>query len=469
LAEGDVPESVDFAGNGLAAAVDGGVVIRTGVQDGHVHVWLNVVGEQPPVATGWDEVVDVSWHATAGHASIIGAHWPANQSNPTTPPWPGDYRLRVAAYDRDGDEGSESYQLVVWQAPSAPEIVHKRTDRLGYRLRGEPEPVRTPRPELAYRWVRHSVLGDAATVTVVTGMTVDDVLRAFGADPAQPESLVEISEDTLMVQSLDPWVTVLDAGTAVLAVEFNGFQGSYAPLLRRASAGGRAASMYWNVNAVTRLSLAEGGRLLASFEPPAVVDSDPAVAEALAGLDFEDYRNKEGKGLVAVQRFTGRGITEGDLALIKDADIAYRIVPDLPELYPYRELSPGMGELPGMLPLGQETTDVLLALPEPALRDFAWWCAGEAAYYASRAHDRDVTESIAARALTPSAHDRARRAQLSGGEHQWLWLALHRATNPDPRAAATETLTAARNVAGSHAAELVTHARAWLASTGGDQ
>jgi hypothetical protein len=33
---------------------------------------------------------------------------------------------------------------------------------------------------------------------------------------------------------------------------------------------------------------------------------------ALDGLDFDDYRNKTAKGLVAVQRFTGRGITARD-------------------------------------------------------------------------------------------------------------------------------------------------------------
>jgi hypothetical protein len=452
LVEGGIPESVDFSGNGLVAVVDGGVVIRTGVADGYVHVWLIVVAEEPPLVGGWDEVVDISWYATVGQASITGATWPGNhQSNPTTPPWPGDYRLRVSACNRDDDDG-ESYELVVWQAPPAPEIVHKRTDRLGYLLRGEPEPVRAPRPELEYRWVRQSMLGDAATVTVVTGLGVPDVLRAFGADPEQPESIDDISEDV----SLDPWVTVLDTGNAVLAVEFNGYQGSYAPVLTRASAGGRAASMYWNVEAMTQLSFAEGGRILAAFEPPAVIDSDPSVAEALAGMDFEDYRDKVGKGLVAVRRFTGRGITEGDLALIRDAAIAYRIVPDLGALYPYHGMP-------------SQDADALLRLPEPALRDFAWWCASEAARYAGRAHDRDVNESIAARALTPSAHDRARRSQLSGGEHRQMWLALHHATNPDARAAAIEALQTARYAAGPHAAELDADARARIASAGSGQ
>src|SRR5690349_20676641 len=47
----------------------------------------------------------------------------------------------------------------------------------------------------------------------------------------------------------DPFVRVLDvagpAGPAVLAVEFNGWQGSRPEVLARLSAGGLAASMYW--------------------------------------------------------------------------------------------------------------------------------------------------------------------------------------------------------------------------------
>ena len=167
----------------------------------------------------------------------------------------------------------------------------------------------------------------AATVTVVTGSTAEDVLRAFGADPDQPQSLRRISDDVTARSWVDPWVAVLETGTAVLAVEYNGFQGADVAILRRASAKGRAGSMFWNVNAMTRLSFAEGGHVLASFEPPEDINAGPAVGAALDGLDFDDYREKEGKGLVAVQRFTGRGITAQDLDQIEAADIAFWIVP----------------------------------------------------------------------------------------------------------------------------------------------
>jgi hypothetical protein len=238
----------------------------------------------------------------------------------------------------------------------------------------------------------------------------------------------------------------------VLAVEYNGWQGSTTPVLTRASSQGRAASMYWNVNGVTRLSFAEHGELLLSVEPFGDIDAPPSVAETLIGLDFADHhRGRQSMGLVAVQRFAGYGLTAEDLARVEAAGVAFRIVPDLPTLYPYH---PQPSRHPGPL------IEALTGLSEADLRDLAWWAAGEAVRYAGLGDDPDFTASLEARALTEPAHDRARRSQLEGGEHRALWLALHRATNPDPLAAAIETLEAARYAAGPHAANLVADAMA---------
>ncbi|QKW32832.1 hypothetical protein HUT06_01265 [Actinomadura sp. NAK00032] len=452
LEEGTAPE-VDFSGNGLVAVVPGGAVIRTGIENGHVGFVLHVLDGPPPdVATGWEEIVEVSWRAAVGGASVAGLQANGPRVRGVTPPWPGDYRLRVHARGRDCADETEYYELVVWQAPAAPDIVHAWSDRLGHRLRGEPEPVRPESPEAAYRWLRRSSLSDAATVTVVTGADVADVLRAFNADPAQPESLRTIVAELLERQSIDPWVAVLDVGGAVLAVEYNGWQGSTEPVLARASADGRAASMYWNIDAVTRLSFAEHGEVLLSEEPFGALDAPPPVAGALADLDFADYRRStDMMGLVAVQRFTGHGITADDLARIEAADIAFRIVPDLPTLHPHRPHRPQPGT-----PLAP-AAEALTGQPEPTLRALAWWAAAQAANYAGLGKDADIAASITARALTPDAHMRARRSQLSDGEHRWVWLALHHATNPDPLAAALETLDAARYAAGPHAADLLTN------------
>jgi Family of unknown function (DUF6461) len=176
--------------------------------------------------------------------------------------------------------------------------------------------------------VRHSALSVAATVTIATGLASDDVLRAFGADPSRPESATALAAEDLGSYPSGPpvrWVLVTERDGAVLAVELNGWRGSDADVVAAASVAGRAASSYWNVNALRRLTFAEGGRVLAAFEPPDD-PAHPAVLDAMAGLDFDSYRDWTAKCLVAVERFAGLGITAADVARLLDADVGYRIV-----------------------------------------------------------------------------------------------------------------------------------------------
>ncbi|OLR93870.1 DUF6461 domain-containing protein [Actinokineospora bangkokensis] len=339
LAEGAFPVGADFTANGLVDVVPGGVVVRTGGERGTLAVGFRVLAGPPDeVDTAeWDEVVDVSWTATRGDARLLGSDEARPAPRPggapeqvwglRTPPWPGDYRVRVHAYGRD-DPSGESAAIWLWEAPAEPPRVHARADRLGHRLRGEPEPPPVHRPEAAYRWVQRSGLSVAATVTVVTGSSAAEVVRAFGADPGAPASLADLRSGAHGWEQM--WLAVLDRGADVLVVEENGFTGSHGPVLSLASRSGRAASMFWNVNAVTRLSFAERGEVLGSCEPGLTPSPDhPAAAAAMADLDFANFRDKHEKGLVAVERFTGRGLTEDDLHRITEAGVAY-LIPQWP-------------------------------------------------------------------------------------------------------------------------------------------
>lgn len=183
---------------------------------------------------------------------------------------------------------------------------------------------RVARPWL-YRWVRRGPIGMAGTITVITGSTVEQALRAFGADPGQPDEIEEIQEDVLVNGSLQAWVTVRDLGDAVLVAEENSFLGIDEAVLRAASAGGRAASMFWNVRALTRLSFAEDGRLIAAEEPFGHEKWPPELSAVLDGLDFAANGDRVEKGLVAVERFTGHGITEADIARIFEVGVGYRV------------------------------------------------------------------------------------------------------------------------------------------------
>jgi hypothetical protein len=323
LAEGPVPaDETDFAANGLVASVTGGAVIRTGAAQGQVRVALRVLAEPPTqvALAGWDEVVEISWTARTGSATVSGTPRVGRPRSAATPPWPGGYRVRVHAQGRDGDD-AEQYELIVWSAPAAPQLVHKQTDALGHRLRGEPEPVREVAADAAYWWIEYSWVEMAATITVVTGLSAEEVLRAFGADPASTESLVDTSP------GVEPMVAVLPIDGAVLAVEDNGWRATDAGVLRRLSARGRAASMYWNVNGLTRLSFARDGELLAGFELGEPVDPSD-LSDVLAGLDFTDYRHGDAKGLTAVARFTGHDFGPEHLDRIRAADVVYPITVD---------------------------------------------------------------------------------------------------------------------------------------------
>ena len=306
LTESSSPREVDFSGNGLVAAVEDGVVIRTGVAGGAVRTSVRVLTGPPEVdVTGWDEVVEISWHAPEGGAVLSGATVGLGEQRWDLPPWPGDYRVLVHATGRDDEE--ESYDVVVWQAPHAPEVVHRKTDRLGHRLRGEPEPPPVIPPEAAYRWIERHRLGTAATITVVQGLTAAEVVRTFGGDPAVPVPLGTIVAEHGYV----PSVAVLDADGVVVAVEDNGYHGAEPDTLTALSRSGRAASVFWNVNADFQVTVAEHGELRYAGDPGV----DPGVPFA-DDLDFDDYRHHRAKGLTVLARCTGHDVTPAELAAI---------------------------------------------------------------------------------------------------------------------------------------------------------
>ena len=139
----------------------------------------------------------------------------------------------------------------------------------------------------------------AATVTVAIGATLDEVVRAFGAN-------------TVPQPSYDPYDGMLrpveipsrtSEKPGILVIEPDHYRGSDKSVLEELSRHGRAASMFWNVNAVTTLSVAENGELLDAFEGWDEA-THPAVLALFQGLDLHDYQDKVARGLV-VERFTG--------------------------------------------------------------------------------------------------------------------------------------------------------------------
>ncbi|MET0233557.1 MAG: DUF6461 domain-containing protein [Kibdelosporangium sp.] len=177
---------------------------------------------------------------------------------------------------------------------------------------GGPAPLAEPDAE--YRWVAKTSLSEAATITVVAGLTPEEVVTALGGDPSEPMSFMSIVE----LGGYQPVVGVLAVDGVVLAVEENGFAGADRDRLTALSRNGKAASLYWNINTRFQLSFAERDQLLYAGDPAHEVD-----APHTEDLDFDDYHNRVSKGIVAIARFTGRGFTEEDLTAIYTADQAF--------------------------------------------------------------------------------------------------------------------------------------------------
>lgn len=320
--EGPLESAVDFSENGLVAVLADGIAVRTGRESGSVSVAVHVV-EKPPVleASREDEIVEVSWRAPAVGAWLSGH----GQIEPTqiTPPWPGDYRIRVFATGRDEGDGRENYVFMIWRAPAADPLVHKQTDRLGYTLRGEPAPAAAP--DEVYRWVESSSLSQAATVTFVADKSSSEVLRAFGADESAPSPIEELHERQNRFD--DPWVCVLEVAGGTVAVEINGWKSTFTPVLSTLSAPEtRAASLFWNINTMTWFSLARNGEVLTSTEFHRNHIESPEALELLADLEMEG-RHRTAVGLLAASRFTGVWLSAEDMARIEAADVGYPILP----------------------------------------------------------------------------------------------------------------------------------------------
>ena len=418
----DLPDEA-FRENGLVSVIPGGLVVRTGLPRGRVFVTLTMADSAPSDPTrSWSEIVEVSFTASVGGAAIAG------MPRGATALTPGDYRARVMARrrdeadDPDGD-GGEEYEVVVWADLPEPTRVWAAADRLGFRLRGELEPLPVPRPESKYHWIDR-FMDSGATVTIASGISVDELIRAFGGDPSVPAVAREPWE-------IDQMLLVGVLGDGVVAIERNGWEGNRAEVLRRASAHGRAASVYWNVEGVERFAAAESGVVLDQIEYWSEL-KDPQLLELAEDLDRDTSADGVARGLVVSERFTGVALTQAFATELEGAGRGYDLLPQLPDHLPFVEYNDYSYE-----PLLNEKPS-LLAATEQELRDITWWAVGEIAEHYG-VEDPELTATLQSRSLSPAAVIHARQAQVFTYPPTGLpavpWLTLHLASNPDAVAA----------------------------------
>ncbi|MEJ7649545.1 MAG: DUF6461 domain-containing protein [Nakamurella sp.] len=431
-------EQPSFAENGLVEIVPGGFGIRCA--EGPIQLDVNLsVHEEPPSIRGF-ESVEFTWTAEIGGGRTAGMH-------EVMPPWPGLFRIRVTTHGRDS--GMPHVGIAVWNAEQWEPTVVDATDSLGAKLRGEDPPADAE--PVPYRWIRDTVLSEAATVTVVRGSSPSEVARAFGADEA-----ISVDDRYALIDSMmeRAHVVVLALDDGVFALEINQWQGSRPEVLGPVSAGSLAGSVYWSVNRSETLSLAEAGDFVVSEEPMGE-PQDPRIAALMPEADPEAYGDYGSHCFLALERFTGIALTPEIIERALSDGRVWTVLPQLGNHAPFLDVEQWFAEeqqgptiYSDEHPLPTRSRVRQLATLEPAtLTDLAWELVGIAATGFGMQDDTVVAEVLERRSLTTRAELTLRQSQanVSGGGVRVAALEVARlATHPDPAAGVAAILTSHR-------------------------
>lgn len=315
----------------------------------------------------------------------------------------------------------------------------------------------------SYRWLAESALGEAGCVTVVPGAAVGPVASAFGC---VPESETQ--------RPGDDEVHLASSDAATTAFEDNGFQGSRPEVLRplsRLSENGKAASLFWNVNGMVVLALAQRGKLVCEVE---LLEPDEAELEGmprrlqrlLLTLPGDDLL---ALGAVLVETFTGVGFGPADLEAATPrplepvpADRITYTAETSPLLSRDPELSAAIVSLaPGVQRALAETV-TLAAVREAGLADdpalavtTRGFGSGDVADLAPatasrlRALDQQSRRAWAEQHETDDEGIAGTRLRVMfAAQGAWVARAVRAATHPDALSAALESVSAARSVFG---------------------
>lgn len=247
----------------------------------------------------------------------------------------------------------------------------------------------------AYSWLNDATSRMvAACVTVVVGGSREQVLAGFGVEPGAPTMS---AEEAVLDSASTVGLAEVEAG--IVAVEFNGYQASRPEVLRTLAARNKAASAYWNVNALTRVSLAQTGRLLSAFEAGATTRRDgeaPAVADALmADLDFQAGQWNACM-LVMVERFTGVQVTSALVASIDRVHLVTPVLQDPPVTASQRDARWVEWAGSAMAIDDHKLANLILAAEPRRQREFAIWAAVEALIAVDLISEPPIVEAVAA-------------------------------------------------------------------------
>lgn len=165
-----------------------------------------------------------------------------------------------------------------------------------------------------YEWLSTTNVAEAGCITVVVEADDTRVRDAFGADTATlPGSGADLlGEWPAHLELGVEWAWFSTSGAASVVVEDNNFQGSRSEVLRvasRASATGKAASIFWNVNGLVIFTCARRGKVIGTVDLSIVDESDleglPRSLHKLALLCEDIDVDPVAVGAAMVEKFTG--------------------------------------------------------------------------------------------------------------------------------------------------------------------
>lgn len=109
-----------------------------------------------------------------------------------------------------------------------------------------------------------------------------------------------VNREPLLIDRLGDWLVLLAP---------NGFEFSNPGVAAGASRLGRVISVFWNVNAVMRVLVADGGQITRSFDPLIVDDAEGTPLSEESGLPFGAPGRPRAASLELAERLTGQRLT----------------------------------------------------------------------------------------------------------------------------------------------------------------
>ncbi|MET9296466.1 hypothetical protein [Streptomyces sp. NPDC003077] len=141
----DAPVPMDTVrwSNGLAAPMDLGAWILTGINTGNVSIRAEVLDAPPAVdAAEWDEIVEISVRTVEGDLRVHSGYVITPDDLPVlNPHGPGWYRMRVHARGRAanpdgvGEEPLEYYLVAIWPQERTAAVVIRSSQMIEDALR----------------------------------------------------------------------------------------------------------------------------------------------------------------------------------------------------------------------------------------------------------------------------------------------------------------------------------------------